>query len=336
MINMLRETKLRIQSWKCLILISLAFLSFPNFSYAKNYLTVVYSAKSGDSLKKIVLQFLKEGTPPENANQTLILTMKKNPSIKSWNPIKSNVIFKLFLDPAIVDLKKYNYYYAEHKKNDAHHLSVSVMPYIGFFSQSNKSGYNLKYNQISLTSLEMKYIYAPYKKSLGISANFYYSMISSTSNQISDNQSSSVDIPAEYGGNLYGFYKPELRQFSFFAGLDFENFSSFNIENILNSDSIAIDSNNVNYITLGTNFAPTTLENFVFKLAVSKSLTTKTTNAVSTTQQIKLSGIKVLFLINYQLNEKWTLDMSVKNHNFSGDNELSIRRFGLGINYSFF
>lgn len=312
------------------------FLVCPNFSHAGTYLTMKYSAKKGESLKSIVIYFLKEGTPPVRANESLSLTMKKNASIKTWNPLASDVRFKLYLDPAIVDLKKYNTYYLMDKEKDVHHLSLSSMPSFGQFSQSNNNGYNVKYNQISFLSLGLGYLYTPFKRPYNVSASFYYSTISPTSNQISSGGSTSVDIPGEYGLTVYGVYKPEFSQFSFYTGLDFESFSSFNIQNILSNNTIVIDTNNVYYLTVGINFKPNFMEKLSLKLSLSKSFFTSYSSDLSSGSKVQLSGIKILAFLNYQLDEKWFINTMYKSHSFSGDNDLSINRLGVGVSYLLF
>lgn len=311
-------------------------LSLSNCSYAENFLVLKYAAYEGESLKNIVLTFFKPGTQLSEANNSLLVTMKKNPSITSWNPIKSDIIFKLYLDPKITDLPKYNSYSIRYKEKDIHHINIFSMPSIGFFSQSNNNGYTVKYNQISMLSLGLNYLYAPYKSVFNMSASFYYSTISSTSNQIVSGDNVTVDIPAEYGGNIYAIYKPDRNPLSFYSGLDIESFSSFNLENILNKSVVTIDTNNILYATAGLNYRPTNFEKYLFKFSVSKSVVSSYSSALSSNQKVNISGMKIITFLSYQINDKWSLSAMFKVHSFSGDNDLSIKRLGLGLGYSFF
>ena len=283
-----------------------------------------------------MLYFIKDGVPPDYSNDSIKLTIRKNPSIKSWNPFVEDVKFKLYLSPEIVNLKKYNGYYIEAKERDVHHLSVFTMPSIGFYNQSNNNGYSVKYNQISLLSLGIGYRYTPYKKSYEMSASLYYSAISSTSNQISRTGNSSVDIPGEYGGNLYGIYRPEVSQFSLFSGIDYESFSSFNLQYVLNNDVVVVDTNNIVYLTLGFDLHPNFMEKLSLRMSLSKSIFSNYSSANSSTTKVNISGIKYMLFINYMFNEKWSAGAMFKGHSFSGDNDLSIQRFGAGVTYTFF
>lgn len=313
------------------------YLCFPNFSLAENYLVVEYISKDGDSINSIILPFFKPGIPPSNLDESLAQTTKNNPEIKNWDQLTAGQKIKIYLDPSIADLKKYHAYYENGRELNAHHFVVFSMPSIGYFSQSNNSGYSLTYKQISLLSLGCGYLYAPPKNSLNLSSSFYYSTISATTNNVSNASnggSSSVQIPGEYGGNIYAIFKQKLEKFSFYSGIDIENFSSFNIENILNQDNIIIDTNTLIYLTGGLNFNPVAIDNLEFKFSLSKSILSNYSSTLTTSQKITLSGIKTLLFINYKLNPKWSINSMFKAHYFSGDNDLSINRFGMGITYT--
>lgn len=327
---------MRKSALKYLFLSISLLLCCSNFAHAANFLTVKYAAKGGDSLKSIVIYFFKEGTNPVDANESLKVTMKQNPSIKQWNPLAKDTTFKLYLDPKITDLKKYREYFIKNKQSDTHHIVLSTMPSIGFYSQSNKNGYVVKYNQISLVSMGATYLYTPFVSPYHMSASLYYSMISSTSNQISSGTTKEVDIPAEYGLNVYGIYAKRNSQFQYYAGLDYENFSSFNIQNIITNDSVSIDSNTVYYLTAGLNYKPRAIEKLSVKLAVSKSIISKAEPGLAASTPAELSGIKYILFLNYSFNEKWSANAMFKGHNFSGDNDLSVNRVGIGVSYQLF
>lgn len=316
------------------------FTSF-NYSYAANYISLDYSAKAGESIKSIMLYFYKdrmslsgisEASILSQANEAIVLTMNKNPLIRSWNPLIYDVEIKLYLDPSLVDFKKV----IKYKQKDAHHFSLSSMPSFGQFSQSNNAGFNVKYDQISYFSIGIGYLYTPYKNPFHMSASIYYSTISPAANQVSNVGAASVDIPAEYGGNLYGIYKPESIQFSFYSGIDFERFSSFNMQNILNNSTIAIDTNSIYYITAGLNFKPNFLEKVVFKVSFSRSIFSDFSSTLNSSSKVKLSGLRMLAFITYRLDNKWSFNFMYKGHSFSGDNDLSIKRVGAGISYYLF
>lgn len=293
----------------------------------------MYPVKAGDSLKQIVLKFMKEGVQPSAANESLIVTMKKNPQIKKWNPFLADGVFKLYLDPKIVNLKAYNQYYTEMNERNTHHFGLFTTPSIGFFSQADSTGYTLKYNQISFINLGAVYLYTPYQKMFHMSMSLYYSTISSTTNQTSTSSSSTVNIPSEYGANVYALYNSDSR-FTFYGGIDYEKFSIFNLQQLQNEGIISVDDMNVFYATLGLKYTTKFNDKLSFKLSFAKSLTS--TVSSSNTAKVSLSGIRVLLGMNYNFNEQWSLNSFLKNHNFDGDNTLSITRFGVGVGYNFF
>jgi opacity protein-like surface antigen len=313
---------------KACVLIILLFLTLTGDCFANNFLVVMYPVKAGDSLKQIVLKFMKEGVPQSAANDSLIVTMKKNPQIKKWNPFLSDAVFKLYLDPKIVDLKAYNKYYTEINEQYVHHFALFTTPSIGFFSQSDSGGYTLKYNQISYINLGGTYLYTPYQKMFHMSMSFYYSTISSTTNQTNSDSSSTVNIPSEYGANVYALYNSDSR-FTFYGGIDYEKFSIFNLQQLQADNVVSVDDMNVFYATLGMKYTAKFNEKLNFK-----SLTSTVSSSNST--KVSLSGIKVLVGMNYNFNEKWSLNSFLKNHNFDGDNTLTITRFGVGASYNFF
>lgn len=351
-------------------------LLFSNPSLAEDFLQLKYSAKTGDSLKKIVVSFLKPGVPPVKANNSLILTMKQNSGIKIWNPLAADTVFDLYLDKEIVDLAKYDAFaklaqeikpvvaekekivekekvvekvvekVAEKEKvaevesakkpGTNHHLNVFTMPSFGSFTQENSKGYSVSYNQISPLSLGLGYGYAPAGGLFQASASFYYSTILAVSNHLSSGENADVAVPGEFGGNGYGLYKPSSSQFSYFAGFDLESFSVFNMQNISTNNTIVIDNIKVYYATLGANYIPRAMDKFLLKLSFAKSVVSTYTPALAAGTPVEISGYKILLFMNYQITEKWSVSAMLKSHNFSGDNALTINRLGLGVSYFIF
>lgn len=316
------------------LLVSLLIL-WTSFSYAEDFLTVNYSAKAGDSLKNIVLSFIKEGVPPVKANSSLVTTMKKNPDIKAWNPLKNDSVFKLYLDPTIVNQKRFDDYFASVKKGIEHSLALSTIPTIGYFEQSNPQGISVNYTQISLLNLGMNYFYRPNYTEFGLSSGLYYATIVETKNELST-ETATVEIPADYGFNVYADYLPKNSQFSYFGGIDFESFSTFHLATIPTVEEIEIDSNKIIYITAGLNYRPGFLEDALLRFSLSNSMVSNYSSTSTSTEEVKISGIKFIIYADYQFSESWSLSGHIKGQRFNGDNELSVNRLGLGLTYKLF
>ena len=188
---------------------------------------------------------------------------------------------------------------------------------------------------MSLVSLGVGYIFTPFNSLYSLNSSFYYSTVSSPSNQV-NNSSSSIEIPGEYGLTFYGVYSPIKSQVSYFGGIDFESFSSFNLQNITTNGAITIDNNTITYLTAGFNFRPDFINKLNLKLSYSKSLISTYTSAAATDNDVKISGFKFSISTSYQLNKNWSVNAIFKSHNFGGDNDLSISRFGLGVSYLIF
>lgn len=319
-----------------LIIFSILFYVLVGFkANAAEFQVIKYNAQKGESLKTIFLLFLKKDLVPARANPSIALTLKKNNHIKKWNPLKENVVFDLFIDGTILDTNKLKDFLSKNNVQTNHHLSLFSMPSIGFFSQSNSSGFSVKYNQISFLSLGLSYSYSPAYSFWSYQCSAYYSSIAAASNQI-NGVGGSVDIPAEYGANIYVNYNLKNTQTQFYTGLDLENFSSFNLESIVTNGDVGIDNHNIYYVTLGSTIKLKNLEGMSVKASLSKSVVSTYQSSVNSNQKLEISGFKFMTMFSYQISEKWSTHLLFKSHSLSGDNKLQINRFGIGMQYLLF
>ena len=172
--------------------------------------------------------------------------------------------------------------------------------------------------------------------SVSLSTSAYYSKSSGT---MIEQDGTRVDfgIPVEYGLTGYFNYRLDSKYIMpiLYAGLDFEQFVSFDPDGITSMESLSMRLHKLLYMTIGVS------HNFLFfkkrtiiKASISKSIASSQSNA---SLQIPRTfvGSKVLLFLNLQLLKQWSVHMFLKRHNLIGATQLIATRMGFGIGYAF-
>lgn len=299
-----------------------------------------YHVQKNVELQEIIRSFVKKDTPQDSISESVFITKKKNINIKDWDNLKKGDIVKLYLVPQSVDQEKFKIYKKFNNEKNRSRMSVFLMPSVGYFSQSKTGTAAVKYVQLSPVALGISYGFSPSEKKYSFNTSLYYSYLLSTSNKgdTAGVNASNVSIPPEIGGNIYGEYFYEKENISVYSGIDGEQFSSFDLNGVLNDDKIYLDRNLIFYVTVGiAKNISYNQEKFSMKLSISKSFFGSfESGRPDSLNGAKLSGYKMMLYFNYQVSNKWSIGSLVKYHSFSGDNTLSSLRIGAGINYHVF
>ena len=216
------------------------------------------------------------------------------------------------------------------------HASAFMMSSLGTFSQKSPTYAEIQYHQDSPISIGGAFSRSMRDKSIWLSGSVYYSQLHSLNNDLTNE---SVSVPPEIGGNLYGEYHFDQYNFNAYTGIDFDHFSAFNLKGISLTHRIYLDEVQLGYLTFGFSKSFSLFDQkFFSKLAISPSIFSTYKNSYSPTEStsVKYSGIRYLFYLKYDLNNKFFIHTLIKYHDLSGPSELKALRIGVGIGYVLF
>lgn len=323
-------------------------------AFALNFYSIEYTVQKGDDFASIIKKFVRRDAIINSKSPMIHKTRSDNPQIQNWRELKPGEKFKMFVTEDVIDMKKFEAYkkglaqkqLAEKKRKAAEaarkkrlalrpsglKASLFYMASAGNFTQtSSTTGVDIDFSQNSPYTFGLSALYYPEGKPFSYSASLYYSALSASVSNLNQE----VDVPAELGLNLYLQHDLYKYKFSYYGGIDYESFSTFNTGLLATSNNIRIDENKVLYLTAGVAklFKLGKIPLFT-KLSLSKSLSTSTTPAPGGVQPTKeYSGIKVMGYLNYKFHRRWFAHTLVKYHTMSGPDDLSVLRYGLGFGY---
>ena len=337
---------------KRIIYFSLFFLiSFNSYSQVgKTYYNFLYKVEEEDTFASILRQFVKDDAVIYKNTPLVGKIMKNNPLIKDWANLKPGAILTLYISDDLIDMDKYNkssiqkrgknqelkkIIIAKNSELEGVKGSIYYMASLGDFTQISATGTKINYIQNSLATLGLQGNYFPRGSLYSYSSGLYYSKFSAVKTALPPN---TIDLPPEIGVNFYGEYLWKKTNITFHTGLDYEKFSTFNINGIEEDERIYLDRLSVIYLTAGASYVLNVFNLPLYsKVSLSKSVSSNTTSEYnSTVKPDSLTGSKVLFYLNYKITDKIFLHSMFKLHKMSGPSELSSTRIGIGVGYILF
>jgi len=166
--------------------------------------------------------------------------------------------------------------------------------------------------------------------------SFSVSLYTSKINTANTNVVTQTDlvIPWEKGTSLYYEHRLGVGKFFIYGGHDYESFSTFNTNSLVNKSRLDIVENKIQYGTLGlTSIFGIGSTSLLIKASLSKSFSSEN-NVDGFTPYSGFKGIIFFSLID---GKKITYNFFYKRHQLeSGGNKLSINRYGIGLGYRFF
>lgn len=313
------------------------------------YFNFLYRVEAEDTFASILKMYVKDDSIINKSTPMVLKNIKNNPLVKDWTNLVPGTLISIYIPEEMMDMSKYQSKQAtvytkneETKKNilakigppEGFKGSVFYMASWGDFSQTSQ-GTTVDYKQNSLVTLGLQGNYFPKDSLYSYSSSVYFSSFTAADTALPPK---SVKIPAEIGLNFYGEYQWKKPRISWHAGLDYEKFSSFNIDGIYNDQKIYLDRVSVVYATAGVSHVFYVLEKpFFIKASFSKSVSSTTTSEyTSVTTPESLTGMKALFYLNYKFTDKFFFHSMLKIHKMSGPSELSSSRVGVGVGYILF
>ncbi len=226
-------------------------------------------------------------------------------------------------------LSELNYEFA--KKSFS--LSVFYAISTGSFKESTESGsYTIKYRQTSPLTIGL---FAAYREPGKMDNYFSGSAYLSRLNGVTGNFSNVVRVDPEVGINLYYNFLDENYFVYPYIGLDYESFSSFNIDQIDIGEIPASYKHQITFITAGVSKILTFgTRSFLTKVSLSRSILSSNNGTYNNKEDF--GGYKYILYLSYLMNKNWNANIFYKQHLLSGPSDLEITRIGLGIGYRFF
>ncbi len=261
---------------------------------------------------------------------------KLNPEIKFWSVIGPGVKIKLYIPMAVAnscsdpqakaekELKEFKEIVKKEKRE------ITRMKWTGFAMSSTgsfvevKDGVTLRSSQNSPITLgtSFNYIQSPEER---FSASLYMSKLTAMS---SDEQQ--VYVPSEFGVTAY-YEKPKaFTKMGYYYGYDYEAFSTFNTDELINGADIEVREQGIHYLTGGLSFNFEAFKRPVFA-RTSFSYSMLSTSSAGTS----FTGFKTMFFLGTALNEQWGINVLWKRHQLAGATSLVISRLGVGVSLSF-
>lgn len=202
----------------------------------------------------------------------------------------------------------------------------------GTFSEKIKStGTTLKSTQNSPLTLGVGITLYPHKKPYFYSYSIYISKLRSASSSLGGE----TDVPLEVGVN--GYYNRPIKDWWAipYGGIDYERISTFNTDEVILGKSLKTRQHNIYYLTAGFSKGFTIDKTvFLFKVSASKSVISNATEP-SLFSEEEFTGYKYIFYLNFKVFKNVLYHLIYKQHFLDGPTELEIKRFGIGVGYSF-
>ncbi len=317
------------------------------------YIKLAYITRKGENLASIYKRFVRDDSVISKGEGMVEKTILSNPSVKSWNDLPAKKKLLVYLDVEYIDINKVTKYNqkvaelsqklkdalmkkrAEAPKTSGFRGSVFYMASYGKFTQDNPKLASITFLQNSPISLGLSTSYYPENSDFSVASSLYFSyLLAAASNLGAD----SIKVPTEIGGNVYGEYRFAKKNFSGYAGLDYEKFTTFNLEGIQAERKIYFDENTVFYLTVGAAKKIKVYKwDFFAKLSFSQSIaSSRTTGYGGATIDTPFTGNKILFYLFKRWNEKFFAHSLLKYHWMSGPSDITTLRLGVGFGYLLF
>lgn len=165
--------------------------------------------------------------------------------------------------------------------------------------------------------------------SFALATSAYFSKLNASLVEDTELDQTELTVNNEIGGNIYLEYKPaQAASYSFYGGLDYEQFTTLNLDDIISGTSDQIDTNKEQMVfaTAGVSFFKKIILPSAIKLSFSPVVQSKT----------DLTGYKYMFYINQKITKNTWYHFLFKQHQLEkADRTVSIARYGFGVGVTF-
>ena len=219
----------------------------------------------------------------------------------------------------------------EERQTGLERLSLFYMASAGSFQETIPDTTLItKSDQNSPVSLGISW--ESYFRNIGhiFSGSFYFSKLTPTSTN-----GQTVNLPLEYGANVYDNFAILQKTLNLYVGLDYEKFATINAEEIANGMEARALDQSIFYGTLGFSKSFKLFIPLFAKISLSKSFFSSGM-ATAYRTETKYSGQRLVLFLEHKISSDFAVNILFKKHFLKGPTELSVNRLGVGIRYSFF
>ncbi|MCF8059031.1 MAG: hypothetical protein K9K67_07030 [Bacteriovoracaceae bacterium] len=296
-----------------------------------------YEIQKGDDLLSILEKFLKNGRTLEKESELFELNMGRNLQISNWEDLKSGQEIDIYLPISYIDKTKFKEYLKQKKirQNELRlqqivdsrwSQSVFTMASFGRFNQL-ESEIDLKFQQNSPFTLGYATSFK-FNRNWSWSASAYLSYLLSAKTSLSTEK---VSIRPEIGLNSY--LSHSFSSFNLYGGLDFERFTTFNLDSLRSQAIIERDELRLIFASLGVDkYFKSNKQGLLLRASLSTSISSQRISYETGNELDRpFSGMKLILYANTPINKKYFIHFLYKQHILSGPGDLSVSRIGVGF-----
>lgn len=328
-----------------LIVISSNF--FGNIAMAQLY-EFTYFANEGEKIDDIYEYFLAAKLSEDQIKKDIDFIKSNNSEVTNWRSLEQDQEMKLYFKTNCLNQKKYSLYINNEKeklekvqafKQQIAEVkfrpaglkgSIHILPTIGKFKQKAQSSgstieYDQKLNQVF--GVDLAYFFADSNWSL--TSDYFQASFDEREGFEGEN----VSFPNEVGWNFYIQRFIEKGEFFIFTGLDYEQFSVFNLRKLNTQEKVEVDRIKATYYTFGLYKAFTFLGKVLhFETSYSQIANTEEELGDSDyAYSSNYNGYKFYLYLKFRIWNDLFFQLMRKQHYLDGPDEMTITRTGIGF-----
>lgn len=340
-------------TWIRIKLISFAILLSMTNATAE-VVKIKYKVRKKESLAQIYKKFITLDHIIHNDQDFVQFTLNQNEGIENWHSIDPGKTITLYLDKNLMKERVQRRYEKEKATPYSAKLARAVasqskstftkkletfsgktsfslfyLASSGVYTQNTgEEDINIDLNQDSPASFG-GLISHKFRQHWSFSTSLYYSQFDEA---IFNGETTTV--PDEYGGNGYLYYSG-MSGIGLFGGIDYEQLTSYNLQNLIDNQILSFDTHKMGYLTTGIDFLKTISDKlFLLKFAVSYSVFSSTSSDfVEEGKDFK--GIRYLAYLNLPISKNVFLHGLAKYHDLQDTESMQILRLGFGGGFRF-
>lgn len=297
--------------------------------------------KDEETLESIFKKFLKDGRVLKKDGEFYRLNQERNLQVNDWQDLEEGDVIDVYLPASFIDKEKFKEYVAYKKALDEErrlqkladarwNRSVFYMASFGRFNQT-EGAIDIKFQQNSPVTLGYA---TSYKLSpeWSVSGSAYFSYLLAADSVLNTEK---VSIRPEIGFN--GYLARRLTHFNVYGGVDFERFTTFDIDTIISSQQVSRDESRVWFATIGIDkYLKNNRRGLLLRASLSTALSsTRISYESGESLDRPFTGLKLMLYANAPIDEKYFMHFLFKQHLMSGAGDLSVNRIGVGFGYKF-
>lgn len=317
---------------------------------AARFVKFKYKVKPNEDFAEILKNFTKDSAIINRNAPTVEKIIANNKQITDWSSLEAGQEFDLYVEEESFDYSKFSVYmkdstealdqiaqsksFSERFLPQGYKAYAYAMVSLGNLSQTQSDVAEVKFKQTSPLTIGFNNAYFFKHSKWAVHGGAFYSAMKASLENLNN---SKVDVPAEYGVNAYGEYRADKLGLSFFSGLEYENFHSFNLNELAMNQRVLVDDSNFVYLAVGVSkYFKIYDHDFIARLMFAKSIVSSysTESTLGTVKEFDAN--KFMLYLNYKMSERLFFNSIIKYQTLSGESEMDSLRLGIGVGYAFF